>query len=297
MRKIRFWVRNYFGFSKTETNGFVILLPLLTAITFFPAAMDLFWPHQPITKHDQLVLDSLYALIPSGSEKPSPVKDTLFAFDPNTASKRDLVALGLSQQVVNNILNYRRKGGTFKVKADFKKIYGLQTNTYKRLKPVLQLPDKISRTKANQNKQQNPVKRPAKQIVKFDINLADTIQLQAIKGIGSVLSSRILNFRDRLGGFVSLEQLSEVYGLQEEALARLVAECYVSNAFQPNRIQINSLTIKELSSHPYISWNLAKALYNYRRQHGNFTSRQNLEQVELVSDSLATKLTPYISWR
>jgi competence protein ComEA len=128
----------------------------------------------------------------------------------------------------------------------------------------------------------------------FNINNADTTQLKQIRGIGSKLSARIVKYRDRLGGFYSLEQLREVYGLQPEVIDSLNKYTFVAKAHTPARINLNTATIDELRTHPYMTSNLARAIVAYREQHGRFESVEELKQIKIIKPEQYEKLKPYL---
>src|SRR5690606_1725125 len=116
-----------------------------------------------------------------------------------------------------------------------------------------------------------------------DINLADTSALIALPGIGSKLANRIVNFREKLGGFHSIEQLREVYGIRDSAYENLVQYLKLENP-QTKKINLNTATLEEMKSHPYIKYQLAKAIIAYREEHGVFASLEGLRAVRAVTE-------------
>ena len=129
----------------------------------------------------------------------------------------------------------------------------------------------------------------------FDINTADASQLRTIAGIGPTLSVRIVKFRDQLGGFVSLAQYQEVYGLQPEVVDRLKRCTYIDANFQPIQLNINTATIPTLSGHPYVTPQLARSIFRYRQQHGPFASVASLGDLVLMDRITLEKLAPYLA--
>jgi len=129
--------------------------------------------------------------------------------------------------------------------------------------------------------------------VSFDINTANQSQLKDIRGIGDVLSTRILKFRDKLGGFISKSQYEEVYGLSPTAISDLKNNTYIKSNFEPKKININS-EINILGQHPYIGYKLAKAIVNYRKQHGEIKTIQELKKLNCINDGMYAKMHPYL---
>ena len=135
---------------------------------------------------------------------------------------------------------------------------------------------------------------PPRPLQPFDINTADAVQLSTVKGIGPVLSARIVKFRDRLGGFVSQAQYQEVYGLSPEVVDRLKERTYIDASFYPTRVDINIADVQTLAAHPYITYRQAKSIVNYRAQHGSFTAIESLCSLVLIDSSTLEKLSPYL---
>ncbi|MFA8436948.1 MAG: helix-hairpin-helix domain-containing protein [Marinifilaceae bacterium] len=206
----------------------------------------------------------------------------LFAFDPNTLSPEGWDSLGVSPGVVRRIQNYLKKGGRFRKNTDLKKIYGLDRQCYERLLPFVSV-----RSAA--------VVKSEKKIY-LGLNGADSLDLIRLKGIGPVLSGRILKYRRMLGGFNCREQLSEVYGVKDSLLQSLLPHLYI-DSLPLTRININTASIRQLKHHPYISGRTARDLIRYRERVGGFDSLEVLVKTKLVSDSVFNKVRPYLSVR
>jgi competence ComEA-like helix-hairpin-helix protein len=126
-----------------------------------------------------------------------------------------------------------------------------------------------------------------------DINKADTTVFMALPGIGSKLAARIVKYREQLHGFFSVEQVAETHGLADSTF-RKIRKWLVVKDTTIQKININKATIEELKF-PYINYNLANAIYQYRQQHGDYKNLQDLQKIVLVNDSLLNKLSPYLS--
>jgi competence protein ComEA len=257
---------------------------------------------------DQQLLDSLVAQLEKAPDTYNRSRKTiatipLYKFNPNTLALEQWQAFGLPKYLGQRILNYRSKVGDFTYRAELGKIYGMPDSVFQRLYPFIDLPE----TKPNNysrkgigSSQPRPTpdweNRPRERFVlaPFNINTADTTQLKQIRGIGSKLSARIVKYRDRLGGFYSLEQLREVYGLQPEVIDSLSKYTFVAKAHSPARINLNTATIDELRTHPYMTSNLARAIVAYREQHGRFESVEELKQIKIIKPEQYEKLRPYL---
>lgn len=128
----------------------------------------------------------------------------------------------------------------------------------------------------------------------IDINLSDSASWEQLPAIGSKLASRIILFRERLGGFYNVRQVVETFGISDSAYNVIVP--YLQYSETPlNMININVITTSELAKHPYVRWNVAQAIVNYRNQHGPFRDINDLKSVTTVTRELFEKLSPYLS--
>lgn len=229
---------------------------------------------------------------PDREEAPSPAqKKEKFRFDPNTASLEQLTRLGIPARTAATILNYRSKGGKFRHKEDLQKIYSLKPEVYTELESWISLPVKADTGARKKQEKYDTGKARAEKAPPFDINTADTTALKNLRGIGSVLASRIIRFRDALGGFHSPEQLDETYGIPPDVLATLKKAVVIGSPV--SRIPVNEA---ENLRHPYLKAHQAKAILLYRRQHGPFRSVEDLRQIRLLDEETIRKIEPYLSF-
>lgn len=274
-------------------------MPLIFLILFSKSIYETVIP--PAVKdfdHESVKLDSLIAALEKERQLNGEItnEDTLFGFDPNTVSKHQLAALGFSEQMINRIMNYRVKGGKFFIKRDLLKIYGMDTSFYEKLTPFIQLPiAKNSPKKTQEVQREKFAEAKPNTVTMFDLNIVDSIGLIKIYGIGPVLSSRIIRYRDKLGGFVDESQLYEVYGLDSTVINRLSAVAYIMSGFVPRKLNINHDRENDLSAHPYLSRSEAKAIVAYRFQHGPFLTVQDIRRIQSISEEKFLKIEPYLS--
>ena len=314
MRKIKLWIRRYFGFSQGEVNGFLWLISIMVLLTAAPFLFSKLSGSDDTfgSPSDRQTLDSLIAQLEL--KQPAPGKRefnvpavALRSFNPNKLTAAEWQAFGVPKYLALRIINYRNKVGDFTYKAELGKIYGLPDSVFQRLYPYIALPEeKPGRTNPGSGYASNrPAPNPAWNnssnkkerfiLAPFNINTADTTQLKQIRGIGSKLSARIIKYRNSLGGFESLSQLQEVYGLQPAIIDSLGKYTYVQKTYDPAKISLNSATVEELRAHPYISPNVARAIVAYREQHGRFERLEDMQKIKLVSEELYQKLLPYLA--
>lgn len=126
------------------------------------------------------------------------------------------------------------------------------------------------------------------------LNTSDTSRWKKIPGVGSTFARRITKYRDLLGGFVSVQQLQEVYGMTDELLARIAP--FVRTDGEVNKILVNKASEEALRKHPYISYRQARAIIDYRHRRGYIPSLQALAMLEEFQDADCIRLEPYLSF-
>ncbi|GHB76070.1 ComEA family DNA-binding protein [Persicitalea jodogahamensis] len=328
LRRLLRRIQDFFGISPAESRGALVLILLSFGLVWAPTVYK--WWVLPLFQDDTIpftieYLDSTAALIPGqssqfgqerdfarstfGGNDETPARPTrLFIFDPNTASPDQLQELGIPRFLALRIEKYRQKGGRFRRKEDLQKIYDFPPALFAKLEPYIELTSSTQQPGLpNAGFEENPTRettfvppnaarpfaRPTP--VAFDINTADTTQLATLRGIGSKLSARIVKFRDALGGFHSTEQYSEVFGLDSLALAEL--RRYGRVQTPPQKININTATIEELSRHPYFrNRKLNEVIVRYREQHGPYASFEAMKSVRILDDATLKKWMPYLAF-
>ncbi|MEP6748606.1 MAG: helix-hairpin-helix domain-containing protein [Bacteroidota bacterium] len=242
-------------------------------------------------------------------------KAVLFYFDPNTLDAAGWERLGVREKTAATIVKYISKGGKFRKPEDISKIYGLFKDEVARLMPYVKIvaqanvEKKYYDDKRIDEKYLNEKKRyfnndkpaytstyPAKKtfpLKQIEINTADTSVLIALPGIGSKLAARIVNFRDKLGGFYSVKQVGETYGLPDSTFSKIQSSLQCNHA-AVKQFNINTVDANTLKQHPYIRWNLANAIVQYRAQHGNFKSIEDLQLIAVITPDIFEKVKAYL---
>lgn len=216
----------------------------------------------------------------------------LTPFNPNTADSITFRQLGLPAWMAHNILSYRAKGGKFRKAEDFKKIYGLTEVQYTSLSPYIYIYHQDTARSTTtiytpRPPQQITVKHEAGTIV--DLNRADTTQLKMIPGIGSGIAGMIDGFRQRLGGFYSVEQLGEI----DLDVAQLHPWFSIDTTCI-RRINLNRASVSQLRSHPYINFYQAKAIVEYRKKEGTIRSLKPFALCEEFSGEDLERIDHYV---
>lgn len=254
----------------------------------------------------------------SGEQQSRGPAAQLFSFDPNTVTLDSLTMLGFSPKQAQTIIRYREKGGRFRRKEDFAKIYTVSPEMYERLAAYITIPTPAPnnkptkhenvKPKAEENKEQTtPTKQAGQEKqavqrsgyqeswrVQVDLNEADSAALIEVKGIGPYFCKKILELRERLGSFASTLQLLEIRGMDEEKFERIKGQVFV----HPSGIKRFKLTEADkrfLARHPYIGAYNARGIALFAEAMGKDScTLSNLVRNNILSPEAAEKLKPYI---
>lgn len=226
-------------------------------------------------------------------------KGKLFYFDPNTISETDWERLGLRNKTIQTIQKYLGKGGHFYKPEDLQKVYGLHKDEYERLLPYVKIESNAAKSKeqfvsVKSQEEIQPTKSYANRYSIIDINTADTSAFISLPGIGSKLAARIVNFRDKLGGFYSTDQIGETFGLPDSTFQKIKQYLKLDNP-SVKKININTVTVDELKAHPYIKFSIANPIVAYRTEHGLFSKIEDIKKVMAVTDEFYKKIAPYLT--
>lgn len=306
-------LKGMFEFSKRQQLGLLFFLTVILAsllvIRFHAVFMPV--PAAEISPLDSAWLVSMDSMDQADVEFQYDSKDDNrtkkilpepFPFDPNVISIPDLEKLGFSRKQAESIDRYRSKGGTFRKVEDFKKMYVVDDFMYERLLPFLQIPEKTNYADSKKPWEDNAYEKkewdkPEKAVLSvLLLNEADSTSLEALPGIGPVYAQRIIKYRDQLGGYISLDQLKEVYGIDKNPEILDVISPYLKvNGQVLNRINVNKATWGELVKHPYINKNIANSIIAIREQHGPYKTVDEVSRSHLISAELFPKLKPYLT--
>ncbi len=315
---------DYLNFSRKDRIGITVILGVILSAFFLPKVFSKGKPLPKENSSDTTWIASMlkleqketeardepgkfaddnsshYQFDRSTSNYYGKTKVNLFYFDPNTLSPEGWQRLGLRDKTIKTIQNYLSKGGRFKNQEDLQKIYGLFPDEYKRIAPYIRIETDLQ-SKNTQDYAHNEAPKESYPSKKYtppyytiiDINETDTTALIALPGIGSKLAARIVNFRDKLGGFYSVSQVGETFGLPDSTFQKIKQYLKVENT-TIRKLNINTATLDELKAHPYIKWGIANPIVAYRKEHGPFSRVEDIKKVMAVTDELYNKISPYL---
>ena len=310
------FLSDYLSFTKKDRNGIFVTLAFIAVFVILPFLFPLFIKEKT---YDHIAFEKAIDSLKIKQEdsagsfenrypnkrsyqnnnqsnadnyNPRSFQGEMFYFDPNTANADEWKRLGVRDKTIATIQNYLSKGGKFYKKEDIGKIWGLHKDETDRLMPYVQI--KGSTTAYQPEEKQTEKKEYKKTITIIDINTADTTALIALPGIGSKLSQRIINFRDKLGGFYKVEQVAETFGLPDSTFQKIKVFLKLSpSGFK--QININTASIDEMKLHPYIRYAIANAIIQYRNQHGNYSAIGDVKKIMTVTEEMFNKIAPYLS--
>lgn len=309
-----------FDFNARERNGAIVLVVLIACTSGIKVWLANREPDVEQADHTDLELKlTLYEWQESlASEKITEniaarlsqndqlVTLALFDFDPNTVTREELMQMGLNQKLIQTLLNYREKGGVFRATEDLKKIYGMTAGEFNRINPYVRIGESYRRREnSGENYQFTSSSTEFYErttttgietriaTLQTELNEADTSILKELRGIGSVLATRIIKYRTLLGGFAHMEQLGEVYGITDSLLTSLQDKVYADTNLV-EKIDINNATTLQLSKHPYIGRYYAEGIVLYREFTGTIYSIDELTFNGLLPEDRARKLKPYL---
>lgn len=283
-------LKEYFSFTKGQRIAIVALLIFIVIMSSINFLMPyIIHPKEDIPTDElkqlmaKIKIDSSQNNYYSSKEKYIPTKLTPFNFNPNELDSNGFIRLGLRPKLAHTILNYRNKGGHFYNKEGFKKMYGLHEEEYQQLEAYISIP-------ASNQYQSKP-----KEIISIELNSADTMQLNKLRGIGNKLSMNIVKYRTELGGFSKVDQLKEVWGISPETFEMIKGNCKV-NLNTIKKINLNEATFAEINVHPYLKGEIAKSLVNFRKEHNyKIDNLSQIKEIELINGEIFRKIVPYLS--
>jgi competence protein ComEA len=304
-------IKTYFSFTKKERIGIFSLLAITICIAFIPQLYSRIASTTAAPNFDT----ALAAL--SIKEKDTSFNDfkkydnekdygnkykfdkenleaTLFNFDPNTIDSATWQKLGTKAKTASSIQKYIAKGGKFWKPEDIFKVWGMSDALKERLVSYIN----IAPRENNYIKKEYPAYEKKvyekKQIQPVEINAADSAALESLPGIGGGFAKRILAFRNKLGGFYNINQVAETFGMQDSTFQK-VKPFLLCNANLIAKININTSTADELKNHPYLKWQLANIIVNYRKQHGDYKAVEDLKKIMTIDEETYNKIAPYFS--
>ena len=283
-------IKSHFVFNRSQQNGIfllVIIIIVLQAIYYF---LD-FSTEDSAESLNPEELESFQAQIDSiklARAEADSVK--IYPFNPNYITDFKAYTLGMSVEEIDRLHKFRDSDNWINSAKDFQKVTGVSDSLLASISPYFKFPDWV--IEAEKKKSIIKVKTP---ISVSDLNKAETEDLQKINGIGEVLANRIVNYRTKIGGFRSELQLKDIYGLNYETREKLQRHFRVIGKENFGLININQARLLELVEVPYIKYELAREIIDYRQLHEKIESFEELSKIESFPSDKIDRIQLYLS--
>lgn len=302
--------RHYY--SQSEKRG---IMAAALAVVLLAGMAVWMWKHP-----DKVVVPVESAAIQPSYQRKAPKpyaqparKIETFPFDPNTADSTTLLRLGLTPSMVRGIYKFRAMGYVYSYPEDFSRVPGMTKGMWQRLAPMVIIAPEFQPVEPMEHPRAPRTAKKSESIVRdadssvvpsavvrqpklrmgqtIDVNTADTTQWKQVPGVGSYYAAKVVRYRERLGGFASVEQVTEVEGFPAEALD------YLTLSQVPLRmLSINKISRRALLSHPYLSVEQAQAVWEYRRNEGSLHSGDDMLCLPAFRPSDVERLLPYLDF-
>ncbi len=289
--------KSHFWYNKRQRNGIFFLLALiilLQGVYFFGLPMvkesndifDLPLDEIAVFQHQ---IDSL-KLVEVDKRKPK-----TYPYNPSFITDYKGYQLGMSTQEIDRLLKHRSDGKYINSAKHFQNVTEVSDSLLAVMSPNFKFPDwVIAKNKSSKKKGTYIGKKKNIPIVKQDLNIVTANQLKEIYGIGEKLSERIIKFRASLNGFLSDDQLSEVYGLKPDVIDRVLERYTVLSKPTFKKLNVNTATFKEVLHLPYIDYELTKNIFQYRDEVAELQSIEELKLIEGFPLELYDKIIVYL---
>lgn len=277
MDRVRQKIQSFLTYSSRDKRALVLLAIVLTLSIIVPRIRLWLKPPKPFP----ISITHLPASANSGMHVEE-LSDSLFPFDPNTATRDDLLHLGLTSTQAENLQKYRTAGGNFRSRDDLLKLNTISKEEYLRLRYFIRIPREWEQ---RQFTARTPYpERPEREVPVVDINFATAEELQDLPGIGPVLSQRIVEHRERRGGFADANALEQVFGIDSVLVDRIAPFIIVSEVPAPPErerivVSLNQADSTQLTLLKGIGPAFARRIVEYRTRLGGFISEDQLLDV------------------
>ena len=266
--------KSYFQYSKSQRSGIFLLVVLcvICQLAFFYLGPSM----ENSEDSEKQKWISLQSKVDSLKVEKQNYIPKIYPFNPNFITDYKGSKLGMSVAEIDRLLNFRKTNQYVNSASEFQKVTQVSDSLLSTISPYFKFPDWVNKRKANNFK---PFEKKAEKIVLLDINHATKEDLIKIYGIGPALSDRILKQKELFGGFVSLKQMDDIWGLSPEVILSLNEHFKVATLPKIKKIDINNASIKELMLFPYFKYALAKSIVTYRSMNGDFKNSEDLTKI------------------
>jgi len=241
---------------------------------------------------------SLQSQIDSMKQEKLDYVPKIYPFNPNFITDYKGYKLGMSVLEIDRLLAFRKENKYVNSSKEFQAVTKVSDSLLNAISPFFKFPDWVNKKKEYKEYKNynNTAFAKKEKIVVIDINKASQEDLIKIFGIGEAISLRILRFKESLGGFVSMEQMKDVWGLSPEVIENLNLHFKVMALPNVKKIDINNASIKELSQFPYFNYQLARQIVTFRSMNGDIKNSEDLTKIKGLSIDKANIIVLYLDF-
>ncbi|WP_426091090.1 ComEA family DNA-binding protein [Flavobacterium sp. DSR3-2] len=276
-------IQTYFKFTKEQRTSIFLLFLIIVVLQLIYFFIDFStvskeYPEKQKWLSLQTQMDSIK--IDSKNSKPK-----LYLFNPNFITDYKGYKLGMAIQEIDRLLAFRKKNKYVNSAKEFQNVTKISDSLLNLISPYFKFPDWVNNKKQNRTIKeyeayQNEAFVKKERIIIIDINQATKEDLVKIYGIGEAISVRILKQKETLGGFVSMEQMQDIWGLSPEVIENLITHFKVLAVPRFKKIEVNNASLRELSQFHYFRYALAKEIVTYRSMNGNIKNIEDLTKIK-----------------
>ena len=260
--------KSHFWYHKSQRNGIFILILLIVIFQFIIVFVD-FYSEEKVNIDTPKVIAFHHQIDSLRKINLENKRLKIFPFNPNYITDYKGAQLGMSLVEIDKLLAFRKTGKFINSRKEFQKVTTISDALLNSISPYFKFPDWV--VERNQNMQLSTsrdtrlfAKKSKYILTSTDINLAVKEDLKTINGIGEKLSERIIKYRSKLQGFSTLNQLYEVWGLDTEVVDKLLLVFKVINLPNIKKINVNTVSFRELLKNPYLDYELCKKIFEYK---------------------------------
>lgn len=289
-------IKDYFKFSNEHRTGIVILFGIIIVLQLVYFFVDFNGIEKEYPEKQKWL--SLQSEVDDAKRDGKNDKPKMYPFNPNFISDYKGYKLGMSVREIDRLLAFRKENKFVNSAKEFQDVTKVSDSLLNVIAPFFKFPDWVNKKKDFEEHKYVQYSAFAKKekIVLIDINQATKEDLIEINGVGEVISLRILAQKEKLGGFVSMEQLKDVWGLSPEVIQNLNKQFAVMKLPSLNKIDVNNASLKELSQFLYFKYDLARQIVKYRSMNGDFKNIEDLIKINGFPVEKANFIALYLSF-
>ena len=275
-------IKSFFVFNSSQRNGILFLLLLVSGFAVISNYIDFTTENLLDTNSKEVLavqkeLDSIRILLTESNQT------KIYPFNPNFITDFKGYKLGMSSEEIDRLLDYRKQNKWINSKEDFKKVTKVTDSFLDQISSYFKFPDWISNPKPKYSDWRKGFKEKTFD-QKIDLNSATQLELKKVNGIGEALSKRIIDYRDKLGGFTNDIQLYEVYGLDYQLIDKVRNDFTVKTSKEIIKMNLNKISASDIATIPGISFELAKRIWEFRILNERIVDFMELKKIEGLTE-------------